>query len=407
MARNWIVVGDPTSSGGSVLTGSSFTGIDGLPVARVSDQATCPSHKGAFPIVDGDSTIIIDGQPVALHGSSLACGCKVLSAKQVRAFVEPGAGRGGGEGGGRAVAAMAAAAGVAGALNTAAANESAAGEAAEYDEALRFVNSAGATLAGVDYTLFLESGKTVSGMTDDDGRTGRVATEAPERIVRVELKSRDTACCPLHAERADSRPEALEVKLDSVSTSSNDIGSSVRQIATTEGESRGLTAGEIAMAKLVFGDSVDYARVKVHNGEYLWFGMQPDDTAMTPNGEMYFNSKHFKEDYSNSADLDAQQWFMHEMTHVWQHQLGYPVKWRGALRIGISYTYTLSAERRFCDYNMEAQGNILGDYFVVKYRNRQSAMYEDKYWYEPGVLTLLEVVLSDFLEDPGNKGNLP
>src|SRR5690606_21211943 len=94
MATNWIVVGDPTSSGGSVLTGSSFTGIDGLPVARVTDQATCPNHKGAFPIVDGDSTIIVDGQPVALHGSSLACGCKVLSAKQMRAFVEPGGGGG-------------------------------------------------------------------------------------------------------------------------------------------------------------------------------------------------------------------------------------------------------------------------------------------------------------------------
>jgi len=92
MARNWIVVGDPTSSGGSVVTGSPFTDIDGLPVARVADQATCPRHGGAFPIVDGDSTLIVDGQPVALHGSSLACGCKVLSARQARAFVEPGGG---------------------------------------------------------------------------------------------------------------------------------------------------------------------------------------------------------------------------------------------------------------------------------------------------------------------------
>jgi len=86
MARNWIVVGDPTSSGGSVATGSPFTGIDGVPVARVTDQATCPRHKGAFPIVDGDPALVVDGQPVALHGSSLACGCKVLSARQARTF---------------------------------------------------------------------------------------------------------------------------------------------------------------------------------------------------------------------------------------------------------------------------------------------------------------------------------
>ena len=94
MDRNWIVLGDPTSSGGSVITGSPFTDIDGIPVARVTDQATCPRHKGAFPIVDGDSTMIVDGQPVALHGSSLSCGCKVLSANQARVFVSQGAGAG-------------------------------------------------------------------------------------------------------------------------------------------------------------------------------------------------------------------------------------------------------------------------------------------------------------------------
>jgi len=90
MVRNWIVVGDPTSSGGTVLTGSAFTTIDGKPVARINDMAMCPLHKGPFPIVDGDQTHIIDGQPIALHGSSLACGCKVLSAQQIRVFVDPG-----------------------------------------------------------------------------------------------------------------------------------------------------------------------------------------------------------------------------------------------------------------------------------------------------------------------------
>lgn len=90
MARMWIVVGDITSSGGRVITGSSFTDIDGKPVSRVNDQATCPLHKGVFPIVDGDVTMIVDGQPVALHGSSLACGCKVLTTQQNHVFVDAG-----------------------------------------------------------------------------------------------------------------------------------------------------------------------------------------------------------------------------------------------------------------------------------------------------------------------------
>ncbi|MGL0786745.1 PAAR domain-containing protein [Xanthomonas translucens] len=47
----WIVVGDPTSSGGRVVTGSPYTDIEGAPVARVGDKAVCPLHKGAFPIM--------------------------------------------------------------------------------------------------------------------------------------------------------------------------------------------------------------------------------------------------------------------------------------------------------------------------------------------------------------------
>ena len=88
MARTWIVVGDATSSGGKVITGSPFTEIDGKAVARVTDQATCPSHKGTFPIVDGHPSLIIDGQPVALHGSKLACGCTVLAVSQTSVYVE-------------------------------------------------------------------------------------------------------------------------------------------------------------------------------------------------------------------------------------------------------------------------------------------------------------------------------
>lgn len=67
MSRIWIVQGDTTSSGGKVIGGSPFTDIDGFPVARIGDQATYPTHKGVFPIIDGDPTTIIDGQPVALH----------------------------------------------------------------------------------------------------------------------------------------------------------------------------------------------------------------------------------------------------------------------------------------------------------------------------------------------------
>ncbi|HSI49054.1 MAG TPA: Rhs element Vgr protein [Ideonella sp.] len=172
---------------------------------------------------------------------------------------------------------------------------------------------------------------------------------------------------------------------------------------TPEGESRGLTVNERDMARTLFGNSVDYNRVKVHNEEYLWFGLQPDDTAMTPNGEMYFNPKHFKEDFALAGFSDS-LWFMHEMVHVWQHQLGYPVMLRGAIRIGLGYDYTLDAKKTLGDCNMEAQGDLLSDYWAVKNFSHPPEMHQSKHINDRA---LFETVLRLFIANPSDKRNLP
>jgi hypothetical protein len=95
---------------------------------------------------------------------------------------------------------------------------------------------------------------------------------------------------------------------------------------------------------------------------------------------------------------------MHEMVHVWQHQLGYPVMLRGAIRIGVEYEYELDATTKLCDYNMEAQGDLLADYFAVKVIKRPEVMAQKRY---AGSLALYEQVLSDFLANPSDPKNLP
>lgn len=407
MARNWIVVGDPTSSGGSVITGSPFTDVDGTPVARVNDQATCPRHKGAYPIVDGDSTLIVDGQPVALHGSSLACGCKVLSAQQVRVFVDVGK-----DGGDRADYAPVEI--ISGAMARALQRQqpgpgdgaAPAGDA-RFDEALCLTDEAHCPLAGVHYVLHLDDGSQIEGTTDAEGRTVRVATAEPRRIEKVALIPQDVVCCAMHAACCPDALEPLEIHLDDVVTSADALGSSVRQVATPKGEARALTQGEIEMCRRVFADAIDYTKPRVHNREYLWFGLQPDNTAMAPNGNIYFNPKYFSEDFSDPGDPQNQWWFMHEMTHVWQHQLGYPVKWRGALRVGLGYEYVLAEDRKLSDYNMEAQGNILADYFALCVLRNPYAMRQADYRNRPDAPELYKKVLAEFLRDPSDRGNLP
>lgn len=90
MSRMFIVVGDATSGGGRLISGSAFTFVDGQAVCRIGDKATCPQHKGVFSIATGDVTVIIDGQAVARHGDKLACGCTLIAGQQQRVFSEAG-----------------------------------------------------------------------------------------------------------------------------------------------------------------------------------------------------------------------------------------------------------------------------------------------------------------------------
>jgi hypothetical protein len=169
---------------------------------------------------------------------------------------------------------------------------------------------------------------------------------------------------------------------------------------------RPLTPGETAMARLVFADAIDYARVSVYACGYLPFGLQPERTAMAPDGNLYFPRACHQDDFS-TCDLADRMWFIHEMTHVWQFQLGYPVRLRGALRIGLPYAYTLAPARRLADYNMEAQGNLLADYFALRFCDAQSRLYEHRYRHMPGALALFETVLADFIRAPSARWNLP
>jgi hypothetical protein len=117
---------------------------------------------------------------------------------------------------------------------------------------------------------------------------------------------------------------------------------------------------------------------------------------------MYFHSSCFLDDYAQ-AKVMGQHWFMHEMVHVWQHQLGYPVRLRGAIRIGLPYHYDLHENATLADYNMEAQGDLLADYFVLKFLRRPDAMRQRQY---QGDLDLYERVLARFLANPADRDNL-
>ena len=83
MGRPFIVLGDSTSHGGTVIEASGMTDTHGKRIARVGDKVTCPKkgHGRTTVIATGAPTMLIDGQPAARHGDKTACGATLIASQ--------------------------------------------------------------------------------------------------------------------------------------------------------------------------------------------------------------------------------------------------------------------------------------------------------------------------------------
>ncbi|WP_349677440.1 PAAR domain-containing protein [Aquabacterium sp. UBA2148] len=64
----FVVLGDRTTHGGSVISADYTFDVHGKYVARVGDMTVCPRCKGTFPIVSGSPDMSSMGQSPARHG---------------------------------------------------------------------------------------------------------------------------------------------------------------------------------------------------------------------------------------------------------------------------------------------------------------------------------------------------
>src|SRR5581483_11280174 len=126
--------------------------------------------------------------------------------------------------------------------------------------------------------------------------------------------------------------------------------------------SRGLTSGEETLLRSIYGSGITYSSVKIHDEKWMMF--QPDDTAMTPNGEMYWPPAHYESDFS-TASLSKRAWFVHEGAHLYQY---YGLHWSVKLP-GIydrNYDYHLDpSKHRHAEYGLEEMGDIGSDYYTL------------------------------------------
>lgn len=124
-----------------------------------------------------------------------------------------------------------------------------------------------------------------------------------------------------------------------------------------------LKPGEIALAKTLYQSSIIYHKVWIHRDSYLPFNTQDNMTAMTPNGEMWFQDGVYQDDFSMST-ISFQHLFLHEIMHVLQYQRGMWVRLRGSMSWAVDYSYSLD-KGKLSDYSMEQQACIVSDYWVL------------------------------------------
>ncbi len=129
-----------------------------------------------------------------------------------------------------------------------------------------------------------------------------------------------------------------------------------------------MTAGEVALARSVFGTAIDYTRVTIRRRKF--FPLQPRKTTMAPRGHLHFHplGEGYCDDFARVSRI-RQGLFIHEMTHVWQTQT------RGEW-------YLLLHRHPFCRYGYSLKpGQPLDRYGI----EQQAEIVKHAFWLRNGV----------------------
>lgn len=148
---------------------------------------------------------------------------------------------------------------------------------------------------------------------------------------------------------------------------------------------RSLTSNEIQLVQSIFADSIDCQAVKIYA---LPFDYLKLNTAMSFGGCIYFPRRFFCDDFT-LQNIAMKRWFVHEMTHIWQSQQGFPVLLAGILiflsggyffRTTYRYAHKISKCKTFHQLNMEQQAEVIADFFTThdqKQKNRLSPLLKN------------------------------
>jgi hypothetical protein len=135
--------------------------------------------------------------------------------------------------------------------------------------------------------------------------------------------------------------------------------------------SRPLTPGEARLARGVFGDAIDYDRVRISTRSWGY-------AAICFGSHITFPPSHPAPSDLSRAPLKARSWLVHELTHVWQFQTA-PIRtiasWAitlvtGGYGAGLpGYRYALPL-KGWGAYNLEQQAAMIEHAYILRESGR-------------------------------------
>lgn len=127
---------------------------------------------------------------------------------------------------------------------------------------------------------------------------------------------------------------------------------------------RGLTDGERALARSVFGNAIDLDRVAILRRK--WFPFQPRAVTMAPRGAIHFHpdGNSYCDCFASSNSIYGQGHLIHELVHVWQYQAGINLILRR--HPFCRYSYAIKPGWTLDRYGIEQQAEIVRHLFLIR-----------------------------------------
>ena len=126
---------------------------------------------------------------------------------------------------------------------------------------------------------------------------------------------------------------------------------------------RGLTPGEVALGRSIYGNAIDWGRVELRRRR--WWPFQGTEIVMAPMGHIHFHPRaDFWSDDFSTERLALRGLLIHELCHVWQWQTGIflPLRRHPFCR----YDYVLEPGKPFARYGLEQQAEIVRHAFLLQ-----------------------------------------